>query len=94
VWPTGGGDDSLALGGFEFAVEPGEARGEGGERVFVAATGEDDALEQRLQRHGGLAVERAGFGLVALAHAHGVHDFHLPFGDCSLAFASRTLPFR
>jgi len=47
---TGGGDDLLPLRGFEFAVEPGEAGGERGERVLVAATGDDDALVVRCRR--------------------------------------------
>ena len=64
----------LSLRGFEFAVEPRQARGERGERIFIAATREDDALKQLLERHAGLAVERAGFGLVALAHANRIDD--------------------
>ena len=64
----------LPLRGFEFAIEPRQARGERGERIFIAAAREDNALQQFLQRHAGLAVEGAGFGLIALAHAHGIHD--------------------
>ena len=56
---TGGGDDLFPLRGFEFAVEPRQARGERGERVFIAATRKDDALKQLLERHAGLAVEWA-----------------------------------
>ena len=56
---TGGVDDLLALRGFEFAVEPRQARGQRRERIFIAATWEDYALKQLPQRHAGLAVERA-----------------------------------
>ena len=76
---AGGGDDLLPLRGFEFAVEPREARGERGERVFIAVP-EGDAEQQLLERHGGLAVERAGFGLVALAHADGIDDDEVGLG--------------
>ena len=80
VCPPERGRRSAGAARVEFAVEPGEARGQRGERVFVAATREDDALEQRLERHGGLAFERAGFGLVALAHADGIDDDEVGLG--------------
>ena len=68
-----------ALRRIELAVEPGEAPGQRRERVFVAAP-ESHAEQQLLERHARLAFERAGVGLVALAHAHGVDDDEVRLG--------------
>ena len=80
----GGGEfgESLAAGelgelraalGRDGAVEPGEAAGEGGERVF-AAIAERDLLEHFLQPDGGQALQRTRLGLVAVADADGIDD--------------------
>ena len=63
----------------DFAVEPGEASGERGERVFVAFA-QGHAEQQLVEGDGALAFERAGVGLVALAHAHGIHDDEVGLG--------------
>ena len=44
-------------------------------RVFVAAGGEDDALQKVFKRDAGLAVEGAGLGLVAFADADGIEPY-------------------
>ncbi len=74
-----GGGDFLLLGGGEFAVESGEATGEGGEGVFVTFS-EGDAEHEGGEGDGGLAFERAGLGLVAFADADGIDDDEVGFG--------------
>ena len=61
------------LGGIKFAVETCKPAGQGGEGVGIAFA-EGDAEEEFIKLDGGLLLQRAGIGLVTLAHAHGVHD--------------------
>ena len=65
----------LALGRPELAVEPGQACGDRRADVGVGVVGgEGDALEERLERHGRLAVERHRVDEVALGDADRVDD--------------------
>ena len=71
--------DLLALLGLQFAVQTREAAGEGGEGVFVALA-EGDAEQELIEADGGLAFQRAGVGLVALADADGIDDDEVGLG--------------
>jgi len=62
----------------QLPFQPGQSAGECGEGVFVAFA-EGDAKQEFVELDGGLFLQRTGIGLVALAHAHGVHDDEVGF---------------
>ncbi len=83
-FPAGELGELFGLGAVQRLVEAGEPAGEGRERVFVAFA-ERDAEEERGEGDGGLALQRARLGLVALADADGVDDDEVGLGSGVLA---------
>ena len=71
--------DFLAVGLAEHAVEACEAAGEGGEGGLIARA-HGDAEQELLEGDGGLALDGAGVGLVALGDADGIHEDEMGLG--------------
>jgi hypothetical protein len=74
-----GGDDLVALGGGEFAVQPGQAGGDAAQHLGLHVA-QRHGLQQFVEGHGLLHVHGGGVGLVLLAHAHAIDDDEVVLG--------------
>jgi hypothetical protein len=63
----------------EISYQSGEASSQCGEGIFVAFA-ESHAEQEFVKSHRALTFERPGVGLVAFAHADGIHDDEVGFG--------------
>jgi hypothetical protein len=72
--------DFLAVGLAEHAVETCEAAGDGGEGGLIPST-HGDAEQELVEGDGGLALHRAGVGLVGLGDADGIDEDEAGFSS-------------
>ena len=72
------GDELLVIG-TALLVDTGQAAGERRQVVVLHASGRD-VVEQDLERHAGVLLQRLGVGERLLRHAHAVHDEEVGLG--------------